>query len=338
MREGENPQRHKKMKMNSYSHRIIIPLYLPEMDGYYKDSFAIFKLCLNSLFKTISKDSAITVINNGCTPVVVDYLDSLYLEGRVDEIIHTQRIGKMNAILKGIRSSNEQYLTITDADVLFKSGWLSETLRIFKAFDKVAVVGLVPQFKMYENFSYNVIFDNFLNKHMKFSDVKDVEDMKMFYKSIDWNDDYNKDYLKYNLSIQKEGVIALVGTGHFVATYKRGLFENDVEYSSYLLGGDSEVVHLDLPPAKKNLWRLNTEGNYAYHMGNILEPWMTKFEEDMEDVSEKVLEFPKRNVYYRNKPLSFFIKQKVFSKMFKKYLKKSFYIRKGLPKKVAKEY
>lgn len=338
MREGTNPQRHKKISIAHYSHRIIIPLYIPKVTGYYKDSFEIFKICLHSLFKTVGNGTAITVINNGCDEKVINFLDKLYLDGKIDEVIHTQRIGKMNAILKGINSSREDYLTITDADVLFKTNWLSETLTIFKTFKKTAVVGLVPQFKMYENFSYNVIFDSYYSNNLKYSSVKDVEDLKRFYKSIDWDDNYNKDYLKYNLSIQKGDVCALVGTGHFVATYKRGLFEKGINFSDFLLGGDSEITHLDLPAAKKNLWRLNTEKNYAYHMGNKLEPWMQEYEETMEKTPAANAIFPITNGYFKNTPLLFFIKQRLFSRIFQKYLKRNFYKSKGLPSEVAKNY
>lgn len=338
MREGTNPQRHQKVAIRTYSHRIIIPLHIPNLEGYYKDSLDIFKLCLSSLFKTVGADSAITVVNNGSDKKVVAFINELYVEGKIDEVLHTQKVGKVNAIIKGINSCKEEYITITDADVLFKSGWLLATSSIFNAFTKAAVVGLVPQFKMYENFSYNVIFDCYFNNGLQYSSVKNPNDLQLFYKSLNWNDDYNKDYLKYNLSITKNDVCALVGTGHLVATYKRSVFDKNMKFTDFLLGGDSVVKTFDIPAAKKNLWRLNTEDNYAYHMGNRLEDWMREYLDNLEDLPNDKLQFPGDVKVYKNKPLHYFVKHHMFSKLFQKYLKKRFYKAKGLPANVAEKY
>ncbi len=338
MREGNNPERHKKVTLRAYDHRIIIPVYIPVVEGYYKDSFDIFKLCLSSLFKTMCSDSAITIVNNGSCKEVINYVDQLYMEDKIDEILHTQKVGKVNAVIKGINSCKEDFITISDADILFKSGWLKETMSVFNTFEKATVVGLVPQFKMYENFSYNVIFDSFFNKNLKFSSVRNAEDMKLFYRSLNWNEDYNKDYLKYNLSIKKDNVCALVGTGHLVATYKRGALRKNMEFNDFLLGGDSVVKNFDMIAAKKNTWRLNTEDNYAYHMGNKLEDWLQVYEADQKNASKIDISFPKRNKTYKDSPFMFFLKHDIFSKIFQKYLKKRFYRVKGLPSDVAENY
>jgi hypothetical protein len=55
MRVGFNPIRTKLKLSFDYFHQIIIPVYIPNQEGYFKDGFTILKLCLNSLFKTIHK-------------------------------------------------------------------------------------------------------------------------------------------------------------------------------------------------------------------------------------------------------------------------------------------
>lgn len=341
MREGNNPIRNKKIENNDFSHRIIVPVFIPNLKGYYTDSFIIFKLCIQSILKTTNKQTAVTIINNGSCLEIIEYLNELFTANLVDEVINTQKVGKLNAILKGIRSSKEPYITITDADVLFKQNWLKETMDVFRLSNKVGVVGIVPQFKMYENLAHNVIFDNIFNKNLKFTKVKDIQGLKAFYKSIGWNDDYNKDYLEYNLSIQnKDKVKALVGSGHFVATYKRNIFDNNLPFSNFLLGGESESLYLDLPVSKKNLWRLTTESNFAFHMGNKLEDWMTVFENSLNNYEPTNISFLKiKNKILKNKPLIYFFKQRVFSKIFvKRWFKKLFYNNKGLPKEAVKNY
>ena len=340
MRKGNNPQKEKKIEITNKTHRVIIPLYIPELEAYYKESFKVFKMCINSLFKTTNKQTVITIVNNGSCIEVDNYLNELFQKKMIDEVINTQKVGKLNAVLKGIRASNEPFITITDADVLFQQNWLSETIKIFTSFKKVGVVGVAPQFKLYNNLSHNVIFDNFFSSNLKYTEVKEKKGLQKFYKSIGWNDDYNKDYLTYNLSIKKQNISALVGCGHFVATYKRCLFDNNLPFTNYSLGGTSEMLYLDLPAPQKNMWRLTTEYNFAYHMGNTVERWMLKKLDELDKEEVKTIVFPSNTqLIKKNTPFLYFVKQRLFSRLFSfKWFQQFFYRIKGLPKKVAKKY
>ena len=51
MRVGFNPNKDKNLVRSDYYHKIIIPVYIPNFEGYFKDSFRIFKICLESLYK-----------------------------------------------------------------------------------------------------------------------------------------------------------------------------------------------------------------------------------------------------------------------------------------------
>ena len=66
MRQGNNAVRNKKLELQPCSHRVIIPLYIPNEDGYYQDAFNIFKMCLLSVQKTSISPLKISVISNGC--------------------------------------------------------------------------------------------------------------------------------------------------------------------------------------------------------------------------------------------------------------------------------
>jgi hypothetical protein len=64
MRIGTNPEKKKnKIPIDSY-HRVIIPVYIPHFNGYFKDSFNVLKLCLDSLLKTVHLKTRITIYNN----------------------------------------------------------------------------------------------------------------------------------------------------------------------------------------------------------------------------------------------------------------------------------
>ena len=62
MRIGFNPHKDKIQVASDYFHQVIIPVYIPNQEGYFKDSFSILKLCLNSLFKTSHIQTYFTVV------------------------------------------------------------------------------------------------------------------------------------------------------------------------------------------------------------------------------------------------------------------------------------
>lgn len=338
MRVGFNPNKDRPIVKEDYLHQVIIPVYIPNREGYFKESFQIFQLCLESLFSTIHDKTFISIVNNGSGDFVKDYLDELFKANKIQELIHTDNIGKLNAILKGLAGNDIELVTISDADVLFLPHWQKETTKVFAQVPKAGVVGIVPQFKMYEVNSGTVIFDNFFNKKLKFIPVKNRNALIHFYDSIGWDRNYNQDYLKYNLGLEvNTDLNVLVGSGHFIATYKKDMFLEAPTYFGYKLGGTSEG-YLDKAPLKKGYWRLTTYNNYAYHMGNMFEEWM-KIELQLQQ--ESVKEYPSSN-FTKNKSvwhISYFIKNRLFIKFISiKWLVKLFLQWKKLPKEMLNRY
>lgn len=338
MRKGLNPQKDKPQDKFEYTHQVIIPVYIPNQEGYFKDSFRIFKICLESLFKTTHDKTFISVINNGSSKEIQDYLDELFITQKIHEVIHTANIGKLNSIVKGLVGNNIELVTIADSDVFFLDNWQQETVKTFNAFPKAGVVGIVPQFR---NFSYlcgNLLFENFFSAKLKFTEVKNPEAIKRFFQSIWGEANYNLAHLKWNLTIENEISTAVVGSGHFVATYRKDIFDQTQTYFEYKMGMDTEF-YLDEIPLKKGLWRLTTLDNYAYHMGNNFEEWMQETLDGMTDNDVKqefLLTYPEIK---NSSKIDYFIKNRLFIKLFnKKRIRRFFYKIKGLPKHEINSY
>lgn len=335
MRVGFNPHKDVSLNKTDYTHQVIIPVYIPNQEGYFKDSFTILKLCLASVFATVHSKTFISIVNNGSCSIVVAYLNELYEKKNIHEVIHTENIGKLNAILKGLSGNNIDLVTISDADVLFLDNWQAESLKVFRAIPKVGVVGLVPQFNMFKNKCGNAIFDNFFNKKLKFIPIKSTEGIIRFYDSIGWDKSYNKDYLQYGLGLEHNDIKVFVGSGHFVATYKKQMFHEMKSYLNYKLGGDSED-YLDTKPLKHDYWRVTTYDNYAHHMGNVNEGWMSKIKHETNNKFEIDFDF------VPNKAISHFVfilKNKVFPKLLlTDSISKLFYNWKKLPKSMIKNF
>lgn len=335
MRIGNNPHKDEAILQSDYLHQVVIPVYIPHQKGYFKDSLQILQLCLKSLLKTVHRKTYISIVNNGSGQMVVEYLNSLYNEGKIQELIHTENIGKVNAVLKGLAGNDIELVTITDADVLFLDNWQLETVKVFRALPKAGVVGIVPQFNMFKSKSGNIIFDNLFNKKLKFIPIKSAEGLIRFYDSIGWDRSYNKDYLEYGLGLEHNNVKVLVGSGHFVATYKKQMFQEMKSYLNYKLGGDSED-YLDTMPLKHGYWRLTTYDNHAFHMGNVYEEWMSEINHDGSDKNE--MDFGFKNDKKAN-AFMIFVKNKLFLDILnRESVSRVFYRWKKLPKGMIENY
>ena len=339
MRIGINPNKDKELKNNEFFHQVIIPVYIPNKEDYFKESFQIFQICLESLFKTCHKQTYFTIVNNGSCQEVKKYLDELFLNKMIHEIIHTSSIGKLNSVLKGITGHEFQLITITDADVMFLNDWQFETYEIFNNFSKAGVVSPTPSPKTLKHLTHNIIASNFFSKNLKFTDTKNPHALEKFAQSIGNPNFYNKHHLSKNLTITSNNKKAVIGAGHFVATYKGKIFDKvNLKFTNFNLGGDSEHLILDKPAVNQGFWRLATQDNFAYHLGNVAETWMHEVLNTIEDKSKEIHPLPifKNNNFSKlesglvNKIFKFIINNNLFWKWFLK--------NKGLSEVEIKEY
>lgn len=335
MRQGYNPHKDQIHQEEYFTHQVIVPVFIPHQEGYFKDSFKILQRCLESLFATCHPKTFLTIVNNGSDDLVVDYLDELLKANKIHELIHTQNIGKLNAVLKGIVGHSIPLITITDSDVLFLSHWQAATVEVYHQFPRAGVVGIVPQYRLFASDSYNVIFDHLFSSKMQLIEVKNPEALKKFYHSIGWGES-NPDYLKISLGLVTDSDFkAYIGAGHFVATYRRDIFDEVQSHFGYKMGGDSEA-YLDRAPLKKDYWRLTTHDNFAYHMGNVYEDWMGEitfdaFQDDFR--TPELMRYPKLSSW------KYFIKNTVFRKLFKnKKARRWFYRYMKMPAHMVQKY
>ncbi len=338
MRIGYNPQKDKLLESNVFFHQVIIPVYIPNQEGYFKDSFTILKLCLNSLFKTCHNRTYFTVVNNGSCDEVRVYLDELFQKNKIHEVTHTTNIGYINAMLKGISGQNFSFITNADADVLFLDNWQEETYAVFAAFPKTGAVAPTPNPKTIRTLTENILFEKGITKDVKFSKVKNPQAMIAFANSIDKKTIFSKLNLEKYLTITKNDFTAVIGASHFVITYRSDVFDLlDKRFTEFVLGGGSDHI-FDYPVVKKGLWRLSTEDNYAYHMGNTLEDWMSEQVENLKDNNLVYDKVPQLSNDKSNALLNWF-GIKIFSGMLRrKFIWRLFLRYKGLSKSEAAEY
>lgn len=340
MRIGFNPHKDKKSIPNDYYHQVIIPVYIPNQEDYFKDSLEILKFCLNSLFLTSHSKTYFSVINNGSCNEVKNYLEQLVQEKKIHEIIHTSSIGKLNAILKGIVGHNFPLVTITDSDVLFLNQWQTQTYTVFEEFPKAGAVSTTPNSKMVKHFTSSIFIETLFSKKVQFTEVENPEAMQSFAESIGNSTFFKKVHLeKYVTVNSSNNVKAVIGAGHFIATYRGEIFNRiKNKYSNYSLGGDSEIAFLDKPVQENNLWRLSTINNFTYHLGNTKEDWMQVAFDAIQNETHDEVKAPMIFLSKSNNFLYWFKVNFLGKILFKKPIWRLFLEYKGLSKSEAKDY
>lgn len=291
MRVGDNPSKSNFLINIDSTHRIILSVYIPNLeDAYFRQSQSIFKLCLESLINTVHQKTRISIIINGCCrevqQMIYDYRNRFSL---IDQVFDTkENLGKINAIYSIVKSNLEPLLTVTDADVLFLPNWQYEIERVFQEFPEAGMVSPVPSSKGYLYSTSSTIYYGLFKGKIKFQDVKDPEGLINFQNSVGSNL-YQDIHLKKYLVISNGKTEAVMGCGHFVATFRKEVFESGPsQVCKFRVQGDSEVNYLDSPNDKAGYLRLATLGNYAYHLGNSMMPWMNiKLEEIKAETSVK---------------------------------------------------
>ncbi|MFK8060229.1 MAG: glycosyltransferase family A protein [Polaribacter sp.] len=281
MRIGINPEKNnKELDIVNY-HRIIIPVYIPHFNDYFKDALEVFKLCLESLLLTVHTKTRITIYNNNSHQKVKDYIDKKYEDSfLIDQVFHSkENVGKVNAILAASKGNLETLITITDADVLFKNGWQKACEDIFINFPEAGMVSPVPLSKLMYAHAANNWYYGFFKGKLSFQKVLDSEAMHKFDVSLG-NDklQYNNNHLENYLVLKnKNKDEAVMGCGHFVATLKRAVFDKGSNEPAFIkIVGGVENKFIDNPNEDLGFLRLATKENLAFHMGNATEDWMFK--------------------------------------------------------------
>lgn len=108
MRIGANPYKDLQI-IGSKSHRVITPVFVPNLeDPYFRNGLEFTRMSLESLIKTMHPDSALTVINNGSCSPITEYLQAVYSEGQIDQLVHhKENMGKIDAVIPIARTASE---------------------------------------------------------------------------------------------------------------------------------------------------------------------------------------------------------------------------------------
>lgn len=257
-------------------HRVILPVYIPRLTGYFADALEILSLCLESLRLTIGRAASVTLIANQCAPEALAAIRGHYNRGWIDQlIINRGNQGRIDAVVSAARGAYEPILTLSDSDVLFKAGWLEAIEQLMATFPECGMASVVPHPGTAWHHTSATVLGGLLNRELRIGKVVSDEDIDRFGHSIGMPDWVKPEQRARQVIVTRAGETACVGCGHFLFTIRKDVLASiPAEPCERPLGAGSDELWYDRPPDIGGYWRLATPKAYAYHLGNVPEPWM----------------------------------------------------------------
>ncbi len=138
---GINPSRGQTLDFTPARVTVAVLVYAPHQAGYFQNRLNVTRMTIESILANTQEPFDLLVFDNGSCPEMVEYLQSLHKNGKIDYLVLSKRnIGKLNALRMIFDAAPGEIVAYTDDDVFFLPGWLGEHLRIIDTFPNVGAV------------------------------------------------------------------------------------------------------------------------------------------------------------------------------------------------------
>lgn len=257
-------------------HRVILPVYVPRLTGYFQNAIEILALSLESLRLTAAGQANVTLIANQCCDAVLEILDRHYRDGWIDQlVINRANRGRIDAVVSVARGAHEPLLTLSDSDVFFKRGWIQTIEHLLATFPECGMASVVPHPGTAWHHTSATVLGGLLQRELRVGKAVSDDDIDRFGHSIGMPDWLKPEQRARQVLVTRGGVTACVGCGHFLFTIRKDVLEAVPREPCWRpLGAGSDEIWYDRPPDIAGYWRLATPTAHAYHLGNVPEPWM----------------------------------------------------------------
>ncbi len=147
MRRGQNPSKDKLPAYQPPRLGIALVSYIPSPAGYYQHALEIMKYQVASLHRSTKMDFDLLVFDNGSSAEIQEELLKLQAAGWIDFLIASRHnLGKVGALNWILSAMPNELICYADSDVLFRTGWLENSLKILESFPDPGMVSAQPCF------------------------------------------------------------------------------------------------------------------------------------------------------------------------------------------------
>jgi Glycosyl transferase family 2 len=277
MRQGQNPA---KMGLKAYqSKRLGVALlaYIPDQEGFFKNSLEILKYQIASLHAATS-DFDLLVFDNGSCPEVREELHRLYSSGLIQFLCLSQfNIGKVGAINWLLSAMPNDWICYSDGDMFFRAGWLENSLAIFDAFPSAGLVFAQPT--LFDTMRGTGQAHHLLETDARYQFSQEIipaESVREYALGFGVNAKLEKELMGKPVCVAVEkasGIRAVVGGGHNQFLVRREVARRIVPLPTQLALSPIEDSAFNRRVDDLGLLQLSTFDPFTFHVGNRLDDW-----------------------------------------------------------------
>lgn len=278
---GINPSRDKKLAFTPERVTVAVLVYAPHQAGYFQNRLDVTRLTIESIIANTTMPYHLLVFDNGSCQQMVEYLQTLYADGKIDTLILSKNnIGKLNALNIIFKNSPGEIVAYTDDDVFHLPGWLEAHLEIIDTFPNV---GAVTGFYIRQR----VVMSS--ESTVKFANQPDIETRRGLLMPRAWEEEYiinsGRSWERYqsevagveDIIVKYNGLEAWVSAHHFQCVCPKAVMLSVLEdmlpdgWSDQLMG---RMVELDDRMDVKGWLRFCTLQQTVRLLGNAVSPEM----------------------------------------------------------------
>jgi glycosyltransferase involved in cell wall biosynthesis len=272
MRQGQNPAKFIKQVAHPQPVTVFVVTYIPFLEGYYAHSLDVLKVCLGSILAHTSGAYDLVVFDNASCPEVVDYLNGLKAEGKIQYLILSDKnVGKVGAWNVVFGAGLGDYYAYADSDAYFYPGWLEKHLEIFKVFPEAGTVTGIARRGNRTFYSHTMeLLDSLPDARVEVGQFIPPEWLFEMARSLGKEEEAKAELAQQDYRITRNGVSAYATGNHFQFMVKAETIRQYIPFPYDRPMGES-VHNFDYAINGSNMVRLAVADRMVRHLGNTLD-------------------------------------------------------------------
>lgn len=274
-RVGQNPMKWAAEVHHNQKITITTVVFIPYLNGYWKESLEVLKLCLQSINDNTPNSFDLIIFDNNSCIEVQNYLLEMYHQGNVQYLVLSKyNVGKVGAWNYLFSAAPGEIIVYTDSDVYFRPGWLEASLEILEAFPEAGMITAQPARRNLPRYCLSTLKDAGKDPTVT------IQGDKLLPKKYLLTCAYGlgrtlEEYCQIikgqeDVLLNRSGVKAFVSADHFQFLTTKSVLSKLLPFEATMPLGSIDDLQMDDGVDKAGFWRLSTFDYLIHHIGNTL--------------------------------------------------------------------
>lgn len=251
---------------------VITVVFLPELEGFWRDGLEVLRRCLGSLRSTTPQPFELVVMDNGSCAGVRTYLGELFENRDIDQLLLSRRnLGKVGAWNLLFAAAQGEIVSYVDSDIYFLPGWFEATQQVLDAYPEAGVVTAQAMSRDLRHYCGSTLRGAAADPSVECDEGPGLVPREYVEAHLTGLGESRESYeqripTRHDVRLCRGDRQAFAGSAHFQFSGRREALVELFPLASSRAMGDVNVLDEAIDDA--GLWRLSTTGYYVHHMGN----------------------------------------------------------------------